>query len=227
MIVMHSLVSADVSHSFTHSLFGVRRCVLCLVMVLIQDRLRCEPPKPLTLTMVEEVAADDEEKERETPPRPVETLLALVQGAGGLEALLPQSWQVRALMMMMMVMMIMMMIKMMILASLGPTTTSITSTSVIILITTTTPSSSSSSSSSRATPPPVWQEVTRLLIAEGERLPVPAYLDSLSECLKLLEELMMTKAALPFNVPVNPVRNGMKDYLKVIQQPMDLGTIVK
>ena len=59
------------------------------------------------------------------------------------------------------------------------------------------------------------------------QIPVESYFDPLAELQRLLEELLAhNKQAMPFYHPVDPVRDEMPDYLDIVQQPMDLGTVV-
>jgi hypothetical protein len=44
---------------------------------------------------------------------------------------------------------------------------------------------------------------------------------------KILEKLMAHRNAWPFNQPVDPVALNIPDYLDVVKQPMDLGTVLK
>ena len=46
-----------------------------------------------------------------------------------------------------------------------------------------------------------------------------------SECIKLLGRLMRQEAAIPFLEPVDPVAMKIPDYLTIIKEPMDLGTV--
>jgi len=46
-----------------------------------------------------------------------------------------------------------------------------------------------------------------------------------SQCGRMLESLMQTKAAAWFLTPVNPAQLGLNDYFTVIKNPMDLGTV--
>ena len=48
-----------------------------------------------------------------------------------------------------------------------------------------------------------------------------------SWCLKLLTELTKMPITAPFRQPVDPVRDNAPDYLKIITNPMDLGTMKK
>jgi len=48
---------------------------------------------------------------------------------------------------------------------------------------------------------------------------------SLQECRTLLQKLKRHKLSWPFNTPVNHVKMGLHDYLTIITEPMDLGTV--
>jgi hypothetical protein len=72
-----------------------------------------------------------------------------------------------------------------------------------------------------------WPELTRLLIAERFHIPLETYLDPLAELQRLLEELAaQNKLALPFYHKVDPVRDSMPHYFELVEEPMDLGTIL-
>jgi len=49
--------------------------------------------------------------------------------------------------------------------------------------------------------------------------------EELKKCVSLLHSLQKHKAAIPFLRPVDPIRQGCADYLMVIRDPMDLGTV--
>lgn len=73
-----------------------------------------------------------------------------------------------------------------------------------------------------------WQELTRLLIAERFHLPLETYLDPLGELQRLLEDLAQgNKASLPFFHRVDPAKDDMPGYASIVEEPMDLGTIVQ
>ena len=72
-----------------------------------------------------------------------------------------------------------------------------------------------------------WPELTRLLIAERFHIPLEAYLDPMAELQRLLEELAaQNKAALPFYHKVDPQRDSMPHYFELVDEPMDLGTVL-
>ncbi|KAI9912022.1 hypothetical protein PsorP6_008798 [Peronosclerospora sorghi] len=48
---------------------------------------------------------------------------------------------------------------------------------------------------------------------------------SMKKCLSVLKGLMSNPKSAPFMAPVDPVALGIPDYLQVIKEPMDLGTI--
>ncbi|CAN0156455.1 unnamed protein product, partial [Ectocarpus fasciculatus] len=46
-------------------------------------------------------------------------------------------------------------------------------------------------------------------------------------CRQALEELIRHQHGAPFTAPVDPARDRCPDYLMVIEQPMDLGTVAE
>ena len=46
-------------------------------------------------------------------------------------------------------------------------------------------------------------------------------------CKKFLNKLKQHKASWPFRIPVDPVTQGVPNYLQVVHRPMDLKTIQK
>lgn len=48
-----------------------------------------------------------------------------------------------------------------------------------------------------------------------------------SWCQKLLTELNKMPITVPFRLPVDPIRDSAPNYLKIVKQPMDLGTMKK
>lgn len=44
-------------------------------------------------------------------------------------------------------------------------------------------------------------------------------------CSLLIEDLMKSPMTVPLRAPVDPVKDGVPDYLKIIKKPMDLGRI--
>jgi hypothetical protein len=46
-------------------------------------------------------------------------------------------------------------------------------------------------------------------------------------CTNILTELFKWQLTQPFRVPVDPVRDGAKNYLEIVKNPMDLGTVKK
>ncbi|CAN0083369.1 unnamed protein product, partial [Laminaria digitata] len=46
-------------------------------------------------------------------------------------------------------------------------------------------------------------------------------------CRQALEELIRHQQGAPFAAPVDPARDRCPDYLVVIEQPMDLGTVAE
>jgi hypothetical protein len=46
-------------------------------------------------------------------------------------------------------------------------------------------------------------------------------------CTNILTELLKWQLTQPFRVPVDPIRDGAKNYLEIVKKPMDLGTVKK
>ena len=53
----------------------------------------------------------------------------------------------------------------------------------------------------------------------------PILLPEFSYCRDVVDQLIKHRFGGPFRIPVDPIRLGVPDYFKVIQRPMDLGTI--
>ena len=49
--------------------------------------------------------------------------------------------------------------------------------------------------------------------------------DTMKPCLKILQMLKSSKTSWPFKDPVDPIAQGVPNYLEIIKEPMDLSTI--
>jgi hypothetical protein len=72
-----------------------------------------------------------------------------------------------------------------------------------------------------------WVEVFRTLIAAEQSIEMSEYFDPISECEKIVKILLKDPDGDAFANPVNPEKDKVPDYLMIIKEPMDLGTILK
>lgn len=49
--------------------------------------------------------------------------------------------------------------------------------------------------------------------------------DTMKPCLKILQMLKSSKTSWPFRDPVDPIAQGVPNYLEMIKEPMDLSTV--
>lgn len=71
----------------------------------------------------------------------------------------------------------------------------------------------------------IWLEITRLLIAEKQRVAIPEALDPLGECEAILDNLMKQADAVAFCNPIDPIADNLPSYWDIVTSPMDFNTI--